>query len=569
MSEQRSTNPSAGRPAYHSIAPKGWMNDPCAPGYDPRAGKFHLFYQWTPNSHAWKDISWGHAVSMDMLRWQHTSPDVMFIPDRPYDNRGVFTGCFFPTGPDGEPDIITIFYSSIDHLPIHWTTSHVSGCEGISMATSPDGGNTWTKYHQNPILIEEPPNLDVTGFRDPYLAPWPEMAKLRNEPSDMLYAVVSGGIRGAGPRTFLYRVDPRELAHWDYLYSLTTDIPEILRPSLWSGDFGINWECTNFVNLESRPQQRTAISAGAEGCQELPLVTRYSSEHPDAPERIPRFGNWFFVDLECSQGDTREVRARPKTAGVIDWGVLYAVNTFRHPDGRTIAWGWIIEEDLSDSVLKQKTWTGCFGVPREVFLQTLTAVSGLVTKDLKQIGSVEATEEGLITLGVRPIHELQRLRGKSIVHRAQTKLALNPVEIALAPLCSEIHLAATLLNSSKRLTLSIRASPDWTSRTDIHYLPKEEKVIIDRSLSITRPDINTVSEEASFTLFNIVAGGKETLETLEIRLFIDHDVIEVFFNERCSISTRVYSPRTNTAVRLSAEGDVDVNHLDIVELDST
>lgn len=52
------------------------MNDPCAPGYDPQTGTYHLFYQWNPRSHAWGDISWGHATSKDLLTWTHRSDGV-------------------------------------------------------------------------------------------------------------------------------------------------------------------------------------------------------------------------------------------------------------------------------------------------------------------------------------------------------------------------------------------------------------------------------------------------------------------------------------------------------------
>jgi beta-fructofuranosidase len=51
------------------------MNDPCAPGYDPSTGLYHMFYQWSPHTHYWQDISWGHATSRDMLNWDHDSQD--------------------------------------------------------------------------------------------------------------------------------------------------------------------------------------------------------------------------------------------------------------------------------------------------------------------------------------------------------------------------------------------------------------------------------------------------------------------------------------------------------------
>ena len=58
------------RPSYHFIAPRGWMNDPCAPAYDPETKLFHLFYQWAPESYTWVNISWGHATSTDLIHWQ-------------------------------------------------------------------------------------------------------------------------------------------------------------------------------------------------------------------------------------------------------------------------------------------------------------------------------------------------------------------------------------------------------------------------------------------------------------------------------------------------------------------
>jgi sucrose-6-phosphate hydrolase SacC (GH32 family) len=30
---------------YHFTPPHGWMNDPCAPGYDAETKLYHIFYQ--------------------------------------------------------------------------------------------------------------------------------------------------------------------------------------------------------------------------------------------------------------------------------------------------------------------------------------------------------------------------------------------------------------------------------------------------------------------------------------------------------------------------------------------
>jgi beta-fructofuranosidase len=41
------------RPYSHVNAPAGWLNDPCAPMYDPQRDEYHIFYQWHPNHINW------------------------------------------------------------------------------------------------------------------------------------------------------------------------------------------------------------------------------------------------------------------------------------------------------------------------------------------------------------------------------------------------------------------------------------------------------------------------------------------------------------------------------------
>lgn len=73
-----------------------------------------------------------------------TSQEPVLLPDQPCDKDGIFTGCFFPTGPHGEEDQLSVFYTSVCHLPISWDQPYTRGCEGLALATSSDGGETCT-----------------------------------------------------------------------------------------------------------------------------------------------------------------------------------------------------------------------------------------------------------------------------------------------------------------------------------------------------------------------------------------------------------------------------------------
>ncbi|MDE5653964.1 MAG: 2,6-beta-D-fructofuranosidase, partial [Muribaculaceae bacterium] len=65
------------RPLFHHAPQYGWMNDPNGMFY--KDGKWHLYYQYNPYGSKWQNMSWGHSVSDDLIRWEHLP--VAFRPD--------------------------------------------------------------------------------------------------------------------------------------------------------------------------------------------------------------------------------------------------------------------------------------------------------------------------------------------------------------------------------------------------------------------------------------------------------------------------------------------------------
>ena len=73
------------RPQYHFTPEKNWINDPN--GMVFYEGEYHLFYQYNPAGDKWGHMSWGHAVSPDMVHWTHLP---LALPEA--DNVMIFSG---------------------------------------------------------------------------------------------------------------------------------------------------------------------------------------------------------------------------------------------------------------------------------------------------------------------------------------------------------------------------------------------------------------------------------------------------------------------------------------------
>ena len=155
------------RSQFHFTPEKNWMNDPN--GLVWYKGEYHLFYQYNPFGNVWGHMSWGHAVSKDLIHWQHLpvalaeENGVMIFSGSAvvdWDNTSGLCHSADPSNPNDKSCLIAIY------------TGHVEKTsQSQHIAVSNDRGRTWTKYAGNPVL-----DIGEKDFRDPKVF-WHEATK--------------------------------------------------------------------------------------------------------------------------------------------------------------------------------------------------------------------------------------------------------------------------------------------------------------------------------------------------------------------------------------------------------
>jgi fructan beta-fructosidase len=137
------------RPQFHFTPQRNWMNDPN--GLVFYEGEYHLFFQYNPEGNAWGHMSWGHAVSPDLVHWTHLplalaeENGVMIFSGSAVVDRDNTSGLC-----TGKSCLVAIY------------TGHTATNQSQHIAVSNDRGRTWTKYKSNPVL-----DLGKKDFRDP------------------------------------------------------------------------------------------------------------------------------------------------------------------------------------------------------------------------------------------------------------------------------------------------------------------------------------------------------------------------------------------------------------------
>ena len=135
------------RPQFHFTSRRGWNND--SNGMVYYDGQYHLFYQHNPYGWSWGNMTWGHAVSKDMIHWTELGDAIH--PDR---LGTIFSGSAvvdvnntagFQTG--DEKVIVCIYTSAGGTNPMSKDQPFTQ-----SIAYSNDRGRNWKVYEHNPVV---------------------------------------------------------------------------------------------------------------------------------------------------------------------------------------------------------------------------------------------------------------------------------------------------------------------------------------------------------------------------------------------------------------------------------
>jgi fructan beta-fructosidase len=142
------------QPRIHFHSSPNWINDPNGPIF--LNGQYHLFFQLNPFGDQWGHMSWGHAISPDLIHWKQ-------LPLALAEEKGV--GIFSGSTVEDRDNTSGLCGDSGQKTPgclVAIYTGNSQDKQSQNVAFSRNGGATWTKYFSNPVI-----DLGLRDFRDP------------------------------------------------------------------------------------------------------------------------------------------------------------------------------------------------------------------------------------------------------------------------------------------------------------------------------------------------------------------------------------------------------------------
>ncbi len=303
----------------HLKAPGNWMNDPNGLIY--YRGEYHMFYQYFPYGPRWGTMHWGHAVSKDLIHWEHLG--VALYPTKGYDRNGVFSGSAM-----AKDDRLYLYYSAVRYLQENEDDIHLAGDNVFetsqAMLISEDGrhfDNDHAKKQIIPVLQDEQTG-DARDTRDP---------KVWRRGQEYYMALGSTFCNKEGRILFYYSKDG---INWEY------------RNQYRTAEFGKMLECPDVFELDN-----ASILLGS------PMwVEEQETEYQHHAMCWP---------VKLSFPDCRMCLLGPRQ--FVDYGLdLYAPQTMLDAEGRRIMIGWMRMPQPVEGRDGRSPWIGMMCLPRVV-----------------------------------------------------------------------------------------------------------------------------------------------------------------------------------------------------------
>lgn len=222
-------------------------------------------------------------------------------------------------------------------------------------------------------------------------------------------------------------------------------------------------------------------------------------------------------------GQYESGRFVPNSNELLDHGLnhFYAPQTFRSADGRRVAFGWAQEARSADAVLNAG-WSGALSLPRELSLDSSGRLRQSPAAVVKNLRREQETH-----------HPRDLVRGER----------LSMADLDGTQLDLELRLSSAADATAEVL---IRCTPDGEEQTRIVIDTAAHQLRLDRSLSSIDLDLDTRSLDCPI---DTASDG-----TIDLRIIVDHSMIEIFVNGR-ALTARIYPTRkdaTNTHLTLTS-----------------
>lgn len=482
------------RPQLHFSPPAKWMNDPN--GMFFYEDEYHLFYQYYPDSTVWGPMHWGHAVSTDMIHWEHL-PIALYPDSLGY----IFSGSAVVDrnntsglGTADNPPIVAIF---THHDPVGEREKRID-FQYQSIAYSLDRGRTWTKYKGNPVV----PNPGIRDFRDPKVS-W-------HEASQSWIMILA-----AKDRVHLYRSP--NLKDWTFASEFGAEL----------GSHGGVWECPDLFPLGSEDDM---------SFQKWVMLVSINPGGPNGGSATQYFiGDFDGTTFTLDPAFAPRVQATPdgnQQAVWLDYGPDdYAGVTFSGvppEDGRRLFMGWMSNWSYANMV-PTAPWRSAMTLPRTLSLKQMPM--GWIIRS-------------------RPVLEFEALRtgGFEVVRGPeQGEKEITPV-IPHAPLPVEINLRAMASPTESVGRFGIKLSNDPGEHLSIGYDPQAMQYFIDRRES------GPADFSDAFPKM-LTAPRLSDDPAINLRMIIDVSSVELFADYGSSVMTALFFPSEPfNHVSLFAEG---------------